>query len=373
MSGMSEHELVALLQRSFGGAAARRAALVGIGDDAAVLAPGRGRFVWTIDTSVEGVHFRRRWLSLEDVGARSFHAAVSDIAAMGGSPVAALANLVLPKGMSRSSVRALIRGQARAARELGCPVVGGNLSRGAELGVTTTVIGRVGQPLLRSGARAGDELWLIGDVGLARAGLLWLSRRSARGRSSVDARSRRAIARCVEAWRRPRALVREGRLLGGRAHAAIDVSDGLSTDARHLADESRVRIVIEALWLEEALRPELGAAADALGVSPVELALAGGEDYALLATGSRRSRPRVAQRIGRVEKGRGVFLESGSVLRRLDQKGFDHFARKDQAAGAYLRRHGIPALSVQEADALQAEVDQEVVAWRKRRARRRVA
>jgi thiamine-monophosphate kinase len=330
MGEKSERELVALLERVFG--RARRPVLVGIGDDAAVLEVEGRRFVWTVDTSVENVHFRTGWLSLEDVGWRSFHAAVSDVAAMGGIPLAVLSNLIVPRSMGPKAVRALAKGQALAARSLRCPVVGGNLSRGGELSVTTTVLGRVDQPLLRSGARPGDELWLVGDVGLARAGLLWLSREEARA-SRRGGSTGRAVARCLEAWRRPRALVREGRALRGRARAAIDISDGLSTDAAHLAKASGVRVVIQEPRLRAALCRELEKVAPLLDCDPLELALAGGEDYALLAAGSGRVRPRGARRIGRVEKGRGVFLESDGAKRRIAADGFEHFGTENGRKG----------------------------------------
>src|SRR5689334_22219678 len=102
---------------------ARSSVLVGIGDDAAVLRSPRLPLVWTIDTAVEGVHFDRAWLSVEDIGARAFHAAVSDLAAMGARPLAALSNLVVPRSSDRREPSRVARGQARAARELGCPVI----------------------------------------------------------------------------------------------------------------------------------------------------------------------------------------------------------------------------------------------------------
>ena len=110
-----------------------------------------------------------------------------------------------------------------------------------------------------------------------------------------------------------------------RAHAAIDISDGLSVDAAHLAEASRARVVIEEAKLRGVLSRDLVTASAVLGVDALELALAGGEDYALLATGPGRARPRGARRIGYVEKGRGVFLEAGGAMRRLRGGGFDHF------------------------------------------------
>ena len=302
-----------------------RVATLGIGDDAAVLRGVRGRLVWTVDASVEGVHFDRRFLSLADVGARSFHAAVSDIAAMGARPVAALSSLVVPRALGARAMREIARGQAEAASELGCPVVGGNLSRGGELSVTTTAFGVVKRPLTRAGACAGDEVWLMGDVGLAAAGLRFLSPRRSR---RLGARARRAVGVCIAAWRRPQALVLAGLKLAQRASAVIDVSDGLAGDVGHLAEASRIRIVLEEAALRRALRPELREAATLLQMDALDLALEGGEDYALVATGPAPRRPRDARAIGRVEKGRGVVLEGPDGRAHPVISGFDHFSSR---------------------------------------------
>lgn len=294
---------------------------VAIGDDAAVLSASPP-WVWTVDSSVEGVHFDRRWLGWADVGARALHAAASDVVAMAGKPVAALSSLVLPAAFHDRDLAALLRGQARAARELGCPVVGGNFARGGEVSLTTTVLGRAARPLTRRGARPGDELWLVGDVGLAGAGLRLLERGASRGRG---------VARCVAAWRRPRALLREGPRLAGRAHALMDVSDGLARDADGLARASGVAVVIELADLERALATELHHVAALLGQSALELALSGGEDYALLAAGPAGRRPRGALAIGRIERGEGLWLDDGARLRRSASRGWDHFSGKKPA------------------------------------------
>jgi thiamine-monophosphate kinase len=320
--GLTESALIERLKNVLAQQGAKpRGVRVGIGDDAAVVAPIRGSLVWTVDASVEGVHFDVRWLSPTDIGARSFHAAASDLAAMGARPVAALSSLIVPSRFDRRRLLELVQGQAEASRELGCPIVGGNLSRGGELSVTTTVLGAAERPLLRAGARPGDEVWLIGDVGLAGAGQLCLERRLApRGRAA------KAVATCIAAWRRPRALLREGRRLPGRAHAAIDVSDGLGADAGHVARESAVRLVLDEARLVRLLRSELVEACRVLDVAPLELALSGGEDYALVATGPARARGRGMRAIGRVERGSGVLLESNDGRRRdVAASGFDHF------------------------------------------------
>lgn len=312
----SEASRIALLQRVLGSAI--RGVEVGIGDDAAVLRAGKRGLVWTIDSSVQSVHFQLEWLTAYQIGYRATQAAVSDLAAMGAKPLALLSDLALPRDFSSAKLRELARGQATAARENGCAVVGGNLTRGDHIRVTTTALGEVDRPLLRLGARAGDELWLIGEVGLARAGLL-LCQQSWRGRD-------KSLRRCIEAWRAPHARVSEGKRLVTRAHAAIDISDGLGQDAAHLAEASKLRVVVDAELLLRALRPELHTAANVLGESPLQLALIGGEDYALLAAGPSKRRPRWATPIGHFEKGQGAQLQIAGKCTPLN-KGFDHFTR----------------------------------------------
>jgi thiamine-monophosphate kinase len=275
----------------------------------------------TIDACVEHVHFERGLMSLEDVGWRATQAAVSDLAAMGARPVAALSNLTLPSSAGEKELRALARGQAQAARSLHCPIVGGNLTRGAQLALVTAVVGTAAKALLRSGARPGHELWLVGDVGLAAAGLAWLRKRRKR---PLDPHARR----CIAAFRRPRALLSEGAKLIGRAHACCDVSDGLARDALHLAEASGVRIVIEERALGTLIAPALEALSLRMGTPALDFALHGGEDYALLATGPKAARPRFARRVGRVERGRGGVLEQNSGQKLPLAGGFDHFASR---------------------------------------------
>lgn len=289
---------------------------LGIGDDAAVLKPS-GRWVWTVDSAVEHQHFERGWLSLADLGWRSFQAAASDVCAMGGAPFAALSSVIFPARFSGTELSQLARGQRAAARALGCQMVGGNLSRGSELSITTTLVGRVKRPLLRSGARVADELWLCGEVGLAAAGLRLLQR----GQRSKSAAARRAL----RAFRRPSAELAAGLDLARAAHAAIDISDGLAGDAAHLARASNVEIQIDLGALAATLSPAVRQLASQFGVPALELALYGGEDYALLATGPGRARPSAARVIGRVGKGRGVWLLDDAKRRRAG-RGFEHSA-----------------------------------------------
>jgi thiamine-monophosphate kinase len=320
---MDERGRIALLAQVFASAGARGRVEIGvetgIGDDAAVLrlaeerpGTGRSRLVWTIDEQVEGTHFRRELLGWHDVGWRSFMAAASDLAAMGAEPWCALSALVLPAAFTDDALEELALGQRAAAASVGAPVVGGNLARGPAVSIATTLLGRCDRPVTRAGARPGDALWLAGAVGLAAAGLRALER------GVVDPR----LDAAVEAWRAPRALVGEGIGMVPTASAAIDVSDGVARDAGHLAEAGGVQLVIDAAAL--VAEGALSDAATALGASALELALHGGEDYALLATAP--DAPPGFRRVGEVRAGRGLVLRTAEGERPLDPAGFDHFA-----------------------------------------------
>ncbi len=313
---MDEVGRIAMLARLFGGGG--HGIEVGIGDDAAVLSSPRTKLVWTIDEQVEGVHFRRDLASWRDIGWRSYMAAASDVAAMGATPWCALAALVVPADVDDEALRALATGQREAAETAGAPVVGWNLARGPAMSIATTLLGTCEQPVQRRGAMAGDGLWLAGRVGLAAAGLRALE-------AGMGAEPR--LAGAIVAWREPRALLAEGRAMVGRAHAAVDVSDGLARDAGHLAEASGVQLVLdEAALLGD---PALLEAAAALGASPLDLALHGGEDYALVVA-SADSIERF-RRIGEVRAGTGLVLRTGNAERSLEARGFDHFARPPPA------------------------------------------
>jgi thiamine-monophosphate kinase len=245
-------------------------------------------------------------------------AAASDLAAMGAEPVAALSSLVLAPAIDDDALDALARGQAAAALAVPAPIVGGNLARGTETSITTTLVGRAAHPVLRSGACPGDGLWLAGAVGLAAAGLALLVENA-----HVD---HPQIAMCLSAWRRPVARIAEGRALAAVAHAAIDVSDGLAHDAAQLAEASGVRIVLDALAIGAHTGDALAAAAALLGRSALDLALHGGEDYALLAA-SPTALPGFVK-IGTVEAydgGARLLLATEHGTERLTSRGFDHW------------------------------------------------
>ena len=302
---MTERARIALLKALLETGGAKGVA-VGIGDDAAVLA---GDLVWTVDAQVDGTHFTTALASWEDIGWRSFMAAASDLAAMGAEPIAALSSLVLAPSVDDEALASFGRGQAAASRAVGAPVAGGNLARGRETSITTTVLGRASTPVLRSGARAGDGLWLAGPCGLAGAGFALLSD----GNHVQDA--------CIDAWRRPSARIAAGRALGGRAHAAIDISDGLAHDAAQLAEASDVSVVFVPEALLALAGAPLAVAAKLLGRDALSFVLEGGEDYAVLASSAEPLE-------GFVRVGHVIAASTGRVFvgdSPIQPKGFDHF------------------------------------------------
>ena len=287
---------------------------VGIGDDAAVLERGhaRGRLVWTIDEQVEGTHFERALVGWRDVGWRSFMAAASDVAAMGAEPWCALSALVLSDAVDDEALEAIAGGQGDAAAALGTRIVGGNLARGPAVSIATTLIGTCERAVSRAGAQPGDAVWIAGEVGLAAAGL-----RALREHRGDDPSLRRAI----ESWRRPRALVAEGRAMGAVAHSAVDVSDGLACDVARIAEASEVEVVLDAGAIAGSVA--LAEAAAALGADARDLALHGGEDYALVVTSVHPIDG--FRRIGAVRAGRGITLRGPHGEHAIDPKGYDHF------------------------------------------------
>lgn len=281
---------------------------LGLGDDAAILAGPGSELCWTVDSCEEGIHFELGWLTPNDLAHKSLQAALSDVAAMGAKPLGMLCHVTLTPSVDRSYLDRFVRTQAEIAARTGCPLIGGNLSFGARLAVVTTVLGtratsRQAAPLLtRRGAKPGDEVWLVGNVGWARLGLELLRRGKSKKR-------RGAALAALAAFRRPLALLSEGRGLLGRASACLDVSDGLARDTRTLADASGVRLIVSGTELHAQLGGGFLSLCRELDLEPLETALSGGEDYALLATGPKKKRPPFAVTLGNVEAGRGAFLE----------------------------------------------------------------
>jgi thiamine-monophosphate kinase len=242
-----------------------------VGDDTATIPEGKGSIVVSVDASVEGVHFRREWLSLEEIGWRATAGALSDLAAVGATPVGVVVAVVVPRETSEASLIELMRGVGAAIESVGAKLLGGDLTSGRQWTASVTVIGRAVAPVSRSGATPGDGVWVTGVLGGARAALqAWTTA------VAPDAASRSAFAHPV-----PR--IAAGQWLAAHgATAMIDLSDGLGGDAAHLAAASRVRIELELERLP--LHSSVVAAARHIGEAPEIFAATAGEDYELLVT-----------------------------------------------------------------------------------------
>jgi thiamine-monophosphate kinase len=252
---------------------------LGIGDDAALLdAGGDLSLVATCDCQVEGVHFRPEWIGPLQIGRRAAAVNLSDLAAMGARPRWALASLTASSETEVERLDGIFEGLVRELERAGGALVGGNTARAEEgLVLDLFLLGQVeqGRAMLRSGVRSGDAICVTGDLGAARAGLLALERPDL----VCDPGARERV---VTRHLAPRALVREGRALSGSGlvTACIDVSDGLLADAGHLTERSGLEIRLDAGLVP--VSSDTAEVARAAGLDPVELALAGGEDFELL-------------------------------------------------------------------------------------------
>jgi thiamine-monophosphate kinase len=276
---IGEFSLIARIRRRMEGRYPPEVVL-GIGDDCAVLTPQADMdWVITTDTQVEDVHFRRAWLTPYEIGWRAMAVNLSDIAAMSAQPIGALAALALPAATPAAFFDELLDGMCDLGLRCRCPLIGGNLARDpAHLSLTLTVLGRVphGQAVLRRGARAGDEIWVSGQLGGAAAGLRTFLQPIPLPDPVYTAIRQR--------YTRPQPRVEEAMFLraSGCVTSLIDLSDGLAGDLGHLCEESGVgaQVVAGALPLQAGVR-EVAAAG---GEEPLALALRGGEDFELCCT-----------------------------------------------------------------------------------------
>ena len=326
---LPERQLIAQLRRTVKGLprAHRKASVIcGIGDDCAVLraAPGLDWLV-TTDFSLEGMHFRRDWHPAESVGHRCLTRGLSDIAAMGGTPLAAFLSLAVPKQLPQSWITSFTRGLLRLATRYGVTLAGGDTAESPN-GVLAdiVVLGTVpkGKAILRSGARPGDRIFVSGVLGESTAALERLGR------------GKKTAARGYERHFFPQPRIDLGCLLRERriATAMIDTSDGLSTDLSHICEESRVGAEIDSMRIPCA---QVGKAARKV---VLERALHGGEDYELLFTVSPQTAvpPKLAgvrlTEIGRIKRGRQILVrdENGSA-RKLEPHGWEHFGHEHVA------------------------------------------
>jgi len=296
-----------------------------IGDDAAIVPAAAGEQVLTTDLLVEGVDFTRE-TPLRFIARKSLAVNLSDLAAMGAAPAYALLALALPPWAMEAADELLVA-FAEAAKQHGIEIVGGDLSRAEKLTVSVTAIGRVvTRPLLRSGARPGDRVYISRPIGGSSAGLTLLGKPDAKAyvhREFVESAIRRQLDP------EPELVLGQALARIAEVTSCIDVSDGLSTDLHHLCDASGFGALIEKERIP--VFPDLLAFGARLGIDVKHAVLHGGEEYALLFTSSLREAElstrvgRPVYAIGRITKAREVVLSDGGVLQPLEPRGWDHF------------------------------------------------
>jgi len=302
---MSERELIERIRELFPRA----------GDDAAVI----GRQVITNDVLVENVDFTRV-IPLPLIARKSLTINLSDIAAMGGRPRYAIVAIGSPDEKDASTI---IENLAIAAKENDVEIVGGDLSRSEHLFISITLIGEASQPILRSGARKGDRVFLSRPIGGSAAGLSLLQR----GTEGADYAEREFIESAKRRHIEPEAEVALGMKLGGVATSCIDVSDGFSTDLHHLCDASKVGALIDGDRIPAF--QDLPRFGPRLGINVRDAVLHGGEEYALLFTSALRESElsarvgRPVYAVGRITQEPGVRI-NGELL---EPRGFDHFEK----------------------------------------------
>ena len=333
-STIHEFDLIRALHRRHG----RRSPSViqGIGDDAAIITSRAGHWtVLTTDLLTEGIHFDLRTATMADVGFRAAAANLSDIAAMGATPQYLLVALAIPHTGTSRQVHQLYRGMMAACHPHHVRLIGGDTS--ASSGgwfLSLTLIGTVPprKALFRNGARIGDLLYVTGTIGDSLAGLKLLHEPPRR--TALSAKHRQFL---IGRHLRPTARVAEGQWLSAHrfATSAIDISDGLSGDLRHICEESHVGVELDLGTLP--LSPACLAYAASRTLDPVDLALTGGEDYELLFTVSPRQRPglertALKQRftltcIGHIHPLRFGMqaLSSHGRRRKLTNRSYEHF------------------------------------------------
>jgi thiamine-monophosphate kinase len=300
---------------------------VGSGDDAAVTVPG-GATATSVDSLVEGVHFRRETFPLASIGHKAMAVALSDLAAMGAAPGEAYVQLGVPEDLDLAGAEELAGGLGRCAAANATAILGGDVSRAPVLWIGVTVVGhapRAEALVARNGAEPGDVLVVTGELGGAGAGLRLLE----------DQRLEAALDAGLAAGLKRRQLEPQPRLAAGRslaeagAHAMIDLSDGLAGDARHLAEAGSVRLEIELERLP--LAPGVEEVAAASGAEAAVLAASAGEDYELLAalpagrlaaaTAALAGEDLGLTMVGEVREGAGVALTQEGAAREIE--GFD--------------------------------------------------
>ena len=284
---------------------------VGIGDDAAVIKSSNNKLVATVDMAVEGIHFHRKWSSPFQIGAKLTTANLADIFAMGAVPKYLLVAAGINELNNSETVSELAKGIRSVADKFEVSVIGGDLSKSEKMTLSITALGELSaQPILRSGGRVGDLIYLSSLTGLSAAGLAILNRDLDRPRY------------VVEAHLNPK-LVAPDKLIKV-ATSMCDVSDGLATDAAHLANASAVNFNLSKDLISKADDfKDLAELAKELNEDVFDWILTGGEDHFFLATVDKKNESNeLGIKIGIVEEGDGKLLLDGIEIK---ESGYQHF------------------------------------------------
>lgn len=296
--------------------------VAGIGDDCAVMPSGDGELLFTTDLLMEGVHFLRNESSPEDVGWKAAAVNLSDIAAMGGVPVATFLSIALPKDAQGEWAERFISGYAELSRRFDVPLLGGDTTSSLrDVAINVGVLGRApyGKSVRRSGAVAGHSIYVTGNLGSSAGGLQAILK----GWEMTP-----EVSSLITSHMKPMPRLTEGQALleSGLVGAMMDVSDGIASDLRHILKASGVGASVDLDSLPMA--DELRSVCLKYGQDAHELAASGGEDYELLFTAPREIENLLdfpVYRIGEIVPGDSlIWMWNGNAMD-LDIKGFNHF------------------------------------------------
>ena len=284
---------------------------VGIGDDAAVISPSNSKLVATVDMAIEDVHFRRAWSTPFQIGAKLTTANLADIFAMGAKPKYLLVAAAITEANNLEVVTELANGIKSVADKFEVAVIGGDLSKGEKMSLSITAFGELNKnPILRSGAKVGDLVYVSALPGLSAAGLAILGRGLDRPRYVVEAHLNPKLTAPSE--------------LIAVANSMCDISDGVTTDGSNIAKASGVNIDLSKQLISNAVGfSDLKELADELGEDIFDWILSGGEDHFFLATvDPKNAKNELGVQIGVVKEGKGQVTLDGAIIQKA---GYQHF------------------------------------------------
>lgn len=295
---------------------------IGIGDDCAVLPAGGGELLFSTDLLMEGVHFLRNESSPEDVGWKAAAVNLSDIASMGGIPVATFLSIALPKDAQGEWAERFIEGYTQISRQYDVPLLGGDTTSSLrDIAINVGVLGRSpsGKRLMRSGAKVGETIYVTGPLGDSAGGLRAILE---------DIDRTEEVNVLIERHKRPVPRVSTGRILmeSGKVGAMMDISDGIASDLRHIMKASGAGAVISLDRIP--CSPELISVCAGQGWDRYELATSGGEDFELLFTGPADLENELDIKIypvGKIVEGYELIWAVDSRTVDYDYVGYNHF------------------------------------------------